>query len=331
MRGAYRSILLAAALAACASPTSAQGSVPSSVTALGRLEPGDGAVDVAAARDQRVARLEVVEGQEVTAGAALAYLDSHPERVAEREAARARVDSARRGVERVRKVGPLEVEALEAEVRRMEAELEVEEIDLERFESLAGQELIPDQDLDRQRAITRRTRESLAHARALLRRETESQRVELLEAQALRAEAQAGLGSAEARLERSVIRAPTDGRVLRIFTWPGETVTADPILRLGETGRMYAVAEVYETDVRFLREGQEAVITSPALPGSLRGTIERIGTMVYKNDVLGVDPAAETDARIVEVRIQLQESDEASRFIHLQVDVEIDTGGAPAP
>ena len=47
--------------------------------------------------------------------------------------------------------------------------------------------------------------------------------------------------------------------------------------------------------------------------------------MIYKNDVLSVDPTADTDTRIVEVRVRLDSALPATRFVHLQVDVVIQT------
>ena len=109
-----------------------------------------------------------------------------------------------------------------------------------------------------------------------------------------------------------------------VIVYAGETTGEGPILRLGETGRMFAVAEVYETDARFVREGQRAVVTSPALPQDLHGEVVWRSRLVHKNDVLGIDPAADTDTRVMETRIRIDEADVAAGFVHLQVDVEID-------
>ena len=103
-----------------------------------------------------------------------------------------------------------------------------------------------------------------------------------------------------------------------------------PILKLGDTRAMYAVAEVYETDVGLVRPGQRAKVTSPALSQPLMGTVERVGRMIYKNDVLHVDPAADANARVVEAWILLEESEAASHLINLQVDVRIEVTGASA-
>jgi HlyD family secretion protein len=101
-----------------------------------------------------------------------------------------------------------------------------------------------------------------------------------------------------------------------------------PILKMGNTAQMHAVAEVYETDIRFVREGQRASVRSPALASALTGKVVKIGNLIYKNDVLDVDPAANTDRRVVEVRIALDDGGEAARLTNLTVDVVIDVTGA---
>jgi HlyD family secretion protein len=83
---------------------------------------------------------------------------------------------------------------------------------------------------------------------------------------------------------------------------------------------------VYETDIGRVRVGQEATVHSPALPRVLRGSVERIRPKVGKLDALGTDPAARTDARVVEVEIRLAEADSeaAAALTNLQVTVEIE-------
>jgi HlyD family secretion protein len=111
--------------------------------------------------------------------------------------------------------------------------------------------------------------------------------------------------------------------LIEIHTYPGERVGADGILELGRTDEMVAIAEVYETDIGRVRKGQRARVTSPALSGPLDGTVEWIKPKVGKMDVLGTDPAAKTDARVVEVEIHLDEGDRAAGLTYLQVEVTI--------
>lgn len=166
-------------------------------------------------------------------------------------------------------------------------------------------------------------------------RETNIQkaRMDLSQAQvnSLKVKSHSGLKSAkqqlklaEARLKRTIIRSPRNGQILKIFTYPGEAISQEGILKLGNTQIMYAVAEVYETDVSLIKIGQQATIISPAFHQPLTGKVSQIGRLVFKNDIIGDDPTAKSDARVVEVKIRLLESKLASNFSQLQVDVAID-------
>src|SRR5438093_4467547 len=54
----------------------------------------------------------------------------------------------------------------------------------------------------------------------------------------------------ESALERDTVRAPVSGQVVAVHTRRGERVGADGIAEIAQTDQMYAVAEVYETDIR---------------------------------------------------------------------------------
>jgi HlyD family secretion protein len=134
---------------------------------------------------------------------------------------------------------------------------------------------------------------------------------------------EAELVAARARLELSSIKAPVAGQVLSIHAREGERIGAPGLLELGQTERMYVVAEVYETDIGLVQVGQPARAQSPALANSISGRVERIGQLVAKNDALGFDPVARTDSRIVEVFILLDQPETVAALTNLQVNVEI--------
>jgi HlyD family secretion protein len=133
----------------------------------------------------------------------------------------------------------------------------------------------------------------------------------------------ADLAAAKARLELSVVRSPLRAQVLEIHAYPGERVGPEGIMELGRTDRMYAVAEVYETDITKVKVGQLAKIRAPAIDQELAGKVERISLKVGRLDAVGTDPIAKTDARVVEVFILLDDSKAVSRFTNMQVKVEI--------
>jgi HlyD family secretion protein len=130
----------------------------------------------------------------------------------------------------------------------------------------------------------------------------------------------AALDAARAELELALVRAPIAGRVL---DRAGERVGPDGIVELGRTDEMFAVAEVYETDIGRVRTGQRAVVTSPALAAPQQGSVERIGLKIGRLDAVGADPIAKTDARVVEVEIRLDEPKAVAHLTNLQVEIEI--------
>jgi len=134
---------------------------------------------------------------------------------------------------------------------------------------------------------------------------------------------EADLMAARVELDWTQVRSPIQGQVLEVHTRAGERVGPAGIVEIGRTHEMFAIAEVYETDVTKLAVGDRAEIRSPALAEPLAGTVERIGMKIGKMDVLSTDPAARTDARVVEVEIRLDDSGKVEALTNLRVDVVI--------
>jgi multidrug efflux pump subunit AcrA (membrane-fusion protein) len=135
--------------------------------------------------------------------------------------------------------------------------------------------------------------------------------------------AAAASAAADAMLALSTVKAPRTGQILYVHTQPGERVGVEGVVEIGQTDTMYAVAEVYETDIIHVKQGQKAQIMSPALPGPQTGAVESIGLKVGRMDVLGMDPVAQADARVIEVHILLDDPVAVSALTNLQVEVEI--------
>jgi len=70
---------------------------------------------------------------------------------------------------------------------------------------------------------------------------------------------------AATELNRNHITSPASGTVLEIHAYPGETVTSEGILELGDVRNMFVVAEVYISDVPRVRKGARASITGEGL------------------------------------------------------------------
>jgi len=134
---------------------------------------------------------------------------------------------------------------------------------------------------------------------------------------------------AKAQLEQTIVRAPRDGKILKILAREGAAMGGQPILQMGDTRKLYVVAELYETDVRNVAQKQKAIVKSQALPEDLHGEVDKVLWMVERNGVRQIDPTAPEDLRIVEARILLDDRDVAKhqalleKLINLQVSVQI--------
>jgi len=90
---------------------------------------------------------------------------------------------------------------------------------------------------------------------------------------------------------------------------------------------MLAIAEVYQTDIGKVKLGQQAVITSQAFGGELRGKVSQIGLQVGRQNVFSNQPGENLDSRVVEVKIRLnpEDSKKVASFTNLQVQAAIET------
>ncbi|MFO0140905.1 MAG: HlyD family efflux transporter periplasmic adaptor subunit, partial [Aphanizomenon sp.] len=140
--------------------------------------------------------------------------------------------------------------------------------------------------------------------------------------------AQKAVKTAQANLDLSYVRSPQKGQIIKIHTWPGELISNKGIVAIGNTQQMYVTTEIYETDINKVKLGQIATIKADGIVEELTGTVDEIGLEISSKNVLGTDPVADADARVVEVKIKLnpQDSIKVSRLTNLQVNVIINPG-----
>ena len=299
------SVLIITTLAVSALEVHAQDQ--QAVSALGRIEPLGGIIHVGAASTPEaisgsvLQELLVAEGDRVTAGQLLAITDSSTVVEAIIEKARAELILAERAAEAAS--SRADEACVLAEVAAREAERRSDLLE----RKLASQE-----------ESEQATGEAQAKAASCV-----AARATASVADATIAVAKANVAFREAELARTLIRAPVDGMVLDLTVKPGELIGFEGILELGKVDHMMAIAEVYETDIRRVRKGQQATISSEALDESLTGTVEFIALKVNKQDEIGTDPAARKDARIIEVEIRLDQPEKAMGLTNLQVEIVI--------
>jgi HlyD family secretion protein len=341
------------------------------VCILGWLEPVGGFIDINGIPGDRLDKLLVSDDASVTKGQLLAQLESRAlkqlqfdaseaqlqEAVARREAeiqlADSRILTARLGVEKT-KLQEAEAESLREKIAFLEDNLALAQKDYDRMRALKDKpqapeladEIVSEQELDRQHLLVHHAQTELAATKAELKRLRATQDLATRAAQADLKAAQASKEAAiaavpvkslvqkleMARFELSMaeVKSPCDGRVMKTFMRAGETISQKPILRMANLDRMVALAEVYEVDVKQVHVGQMATIRSKAFHApkdakGLRGKVVQIGRIVNTPELKSLNPFAKADRHVIPIRIEIDPDDsaEAAQFVDLQVDVEL--------
>ncbi|MBD3883733.1 HlyD family efflux transporter periplasmic adaptor subunit [Phormidium tenue FACHB-886] len=329
-------------------------------------------ISAANAQDSRVNQILVKEGDTVQANQVIAVLQGRDRaqqdlRDAEANVAikRAQLLKAQQGDSKTAELvaqqaaiaelnARLKSETVERQTAIAEAEatLRNAELRFRRNQGLQTEGAIKQSDLDdsqeelaKAQATLTRTQAELANTTSTLKAQLEREQANLAMLQEVRpvdiAIAQAELEQAliqveqrKAELDDKLVRVPMAGQILRINTRIGEQVnTQQGIAELGKTNQMYAIAEVYETEITRVKLGQRATIVSEygGFKEELQGKVDQIGLQIGKAE-LNQDqsnPTTDVNARVVEVKVRLDPADsrKVATLTEMQVRVKIDTSG----
>ena len=308
------------------------------VVGLARLMPR-GDVSIVAppygAGDARIAEVLVDIGDRVEKGAVVARLDNQGQlesavllaraNVAVREAALVQTKTS---VQNSRD----EARAALEQARSSRAEAAAER---ERGKALFERGVITQASLDSLAAAERQADLAVEKAEATLSRftgqDTDMQPDVIVAARNLDA-ATADLARAEQDLIRSAVLAPISGVVLDSMANAGERPPNDGIMQIGDIDHMMAEVEVYQDRIANVAVGQPVELAAVAIGQTLQGRVQSIGLTVGRQGLLSDDTAANTDARVIKVMVELDaaSSKVAARYTNLEVIARIDTRTAAA-
>ena len=111
-------------------------------------------------------------------------------------------------------------------------------------------------------------------------------------------------------LEKTRIRAPIDGIILRRHLRAGESLAVSPtptaIVSMADVSQLRVRMDVDETDIADVRVGQRAWVTADAF-GARRfaGHVVRVGSMLGRKNVQTDAPAERQDNKVLETLIAL--------------------------
>ena len=146
--------------------------------------------------------------------------------------------------------------------------------------------------------------------------------------------AKAQLAEAEARYEKTLIRSPINGVILRKHHRSGESVSnsstvPDPIVTIGDNTSLRVRVDVDETEVAKVKVGQLAYVTADAYAKQkFAGHVIRVGKELGRKNVQTGEPTEKIDTKILETLIQLDAGVELP--VGLRVDAYIATAGEVA-
>jgi HlyD family secretion protein len=308
-------------------------SAPLGLAAPGRVEPFGEEREVGARAPGLLVAVHVDENDTVVAGQVLAEID-RSELEAERAAALATIEL--REAERTRLLNGArsqERQATKARLSAAQAALALARKEHARIEPLVGDGVLTAADLDR--AVERldsATAQASEAAKQLALVEAGARRDDLLIADAQIALAQTRVATIDAMIEKTYVRAPVAGTILRRHRRQGETVGTQPpttLFVVGDLSRRMVRAEIDELDVARIHEGDRAVVVADAYPGQrFGGKVTRVAQRVGGKTVTTERPQERQDRKVLDAMIELDPGVELP--VGLRVDVFVDDVDQPS-
>lgn len=245
----------------------------------------------------RLEELHVLESSRVKKGDVIARLyqkdleDERSRAAAELEAAEADLKRLRAGF-RIQ-----EVEQARADLEAAEADVRLKEQVLRRTEKLVETGAVSEEELDRDKAAFEKAkarRDTLEQELSLKEEGFRAEDIEAAEAELARRKALLEL--AKNRLDYTVIKSPMDGVVLERFVTPGTYIPAsDPkIVNLYDPNDLQVRVDVRQENIAGVYLGQEVEVFTDVEP-------ER----AYTGEVIRIDPLADFKKNTIQVKIKL--------------------------
>jgi ABC exporter DevB family membrane fusion protein len=315
--------LLAARHVAATSTVPSEGRGGVVAAGPGRVEAASEEVRVSAQVGGRLQTMLVDESDRVAAGQVIAVIENaeYRARVASAEASLAlREAEARRAHNGAR---DQERRDAAAALREADAVLDnanaddVRKRDLYRGAVISRSEM---DDADKLLKVAQARADSARERSSLL--EAGSRVEDLAQADAQVALARAAVAEARAILEKTFVRAPIDGVILRRLHRAGESVSTQfdsPIVTLADRSRLRVRVDVDETEVARIRDGQAAYVTADAFGGRrFEGRVVRVGQVLGKKNVRTDEPSERVDTKILETLVELNDGGELPLGLRVQ-------------
>jgi len=292
--------------------TASVSQAPLLIAGPGKVEPYSEDIKIGSELSGRLKAVNVEEGDAIRRGQTLAELENADYR-AQVESSRANV-LAKEAVLRKVVNGARRQERDEAwsSVNEAKAVMENAQSELHRRQELFAAGVVSREELERygrEADVAKAKYDAAVQQHALVDDHAREEDRSLAEADLQLAQAQ--LAEAVARYEKTFIRSPIEGSVLRKHHRSGESVSnsstvPDPILTIGDRKALRVRVDVDETDVSKVRVGQRAYVTADAFgQQKFWGHVIRVGQQLGPKNVRTDEPTERVDTKILETLVEL--------------------------
>jgi len=285
---------------------------PVLIAGPGRVEPASEDIKIGSELSGRLKTVNVEEGDVIHRGQVLAELENADYR-AQVESARANVVAKEATLRKVIN-GARRQERAEAwsSVNEAEAVMENAQSEFHRRQALFDAAVISREELEhyaREADVAKAKYDAAVEQHALVDDHAREEDQSFAEADLKLVQGQ--LAEAEARYQKTFIRSPIDGTVLRKHHRSGESVsnsstTPDPILTIGDRKTLRVRVDVDETDVSKVSVGQRTYVTADAFGNQkFWGKVVRVGQQLGPKNVRTDEPTEKVDTKILETLVEL--------------------------
>jgi HlyD family secretion protein len=300
------------------------------VAGTGIVEPASEVIALAIERGGVVSRIAVIAGDRVKAGQPLFAIDDRDYRavVAQDEAAVAVADAAIAAIDQSLIVQRDTIDQSRATLDSAEAERTRASLDNIRYAELARDSWAPRQRLETVAADAQKAVASVAAAKAALasaRRQIAVLAAQRKEAEAKLCLAKAALEQAKVDLDKTVVKSPIDGAILKVNVRLGEYaqagVLSEPLMTMGSIDPLHVRVDIDETETWRVRPGRAALARLRGNPAiSVPLTFVRFEPYVLPKRSLTGDTTERVDTRVLQAIYEFAPS-EFPAFVGQQLDV----------
>jgi HlyD family secretion protein len=250
-----------------------------------------------------VVDLPIVEGTKVSAGDLLVKLDSQEYEIDLKEA-QASTEAAKARLDELLLSRTEEMKQTQADIEKAEAQHELAERDLDRYQKLGDSASA--QERDKAQTNVRETAARLKQLKVVLQSaDTGARRQQINAAKAELKRATAAQEKAQYLVDCTKVVAENDGTILEKFFEPGESIKVDPatgaatVCTMANLHNLLSEVEVHERDLEQVEVGQRCWVSPEAAP-----------ELIYEARVERRSPVVNRQRGSVQVKVRILEADE---------------------